>query len=81
MLTQEGKIIVYSIPALTDVVSRYSQTKKEALEIVWAIEHFHLYLYGHSFEFASDHLPLETMFNNPKTNTPAKIERWRLRLQ
>ena len=81
LLTQEGKIIAYSSRALTDVESRYSQTEKEALAIVWAIEHFHLYLYGHSFELVSDHLPLETIFNNPKTKTSARIERWRLRLQ
>ena len=72
LLTQEGKIIAYSSRALTDVESRYSQTEKEALAIVWAIEHFHLYLYGHSLELISDHLPLETIFNNPKTKTPAK---------
>ena len=83
LLTQEGKIIAYSSRALTDVESRYSQTEKEALAIVWAIEHFHLYLYlyEHSFELVSDHLPLEAIFNNPKTKTSARIERWRLWLQ
>ncbi|VDI02758.1 Hypothetical predicted protein [Mytilus galloprovincialis] len=60
---------------------RYSQTEKEALAIVWAIEHFHLYLYGQSFTLVSDHQPLETIFNSPKAKTPARIERWRLRLQ
>ena len=81
LLIQEGKIIAYSSRALTDVESRYSETEKEALAIIWTIAHSHLYLYGHSFELVSDHLPLETTFNNPKTKTPARIERWRLRLQ
>jgi hypothetical protein len=81
LLIQEGKIIAHSSRALTDVEGRYSGTEKEALSSVWTIAHSHLYLYGHSFELVSDHLPLETIFNNPKTKTPARIERWRLRLQ
>ena len=51
------------------------------MAIVWAIEHFHLYLFGHSFTLVSDHQPLETIFNNPKTKTPARVERFRLRLR
>ncbi|VDI71448.1 Hypothetical predicted protein [Mytilus galloprovincialis] len=81
LLTQNGKIIAYASRSLTDVETRYSQTEKEALAIVWAIEHFHLYLYGQSFTLVSDHQPLETIFNSPKAKTPARIERWRLRLQ
>ena len=81
LLTQNGKIIAYASRALTEVETRYSQTEKEALAIVWAIEHFHLYLFGHSFTLVSDHQPLETIFNNPKTKTPARVERFRLRLQ
>ena len=72
LLTQNGKIIAYSNRALTDVESRYSQTEKEVLAIVWAIEHFHLYLYGHSFELDSDHLPLKTIFKNPKTKNTSQ---------
>jgi len=81
ILTQEGRIIAYASRALTDVESRYSQTERESLAIVWGIEHFHLYLFGHSFILVSDHQPLETIFNNPKKKTPTRIERWRLRLQ
>ena len=33
-------------PRLTDTEQRYSQTEKEALAIVWSVEHFHLFLYG-----------------------------------
>ncbi|CAC5394863.1 unnamed protein product [Mytilus coruscus] len=81
LLTQYGKIIAYASRSLTDVETRYSQTEKEALAIVWAIEHFHLYSFGQSFTLVSDHQPLETIFNSPKAKTPACIERWRLRLQ
>jgi hypothetical protein len=51
----------------------FSQTEKEGVAIVWSIEHFHLYLYGHTFTLVSDHQPLETIFNNPKSQIPARI--------
>ena len=81
LLTQNGKVIAYASRALSDVEKRYSQTEREALAIVWSCEHFHLYLFGHTFKLISDHKPLEVIFNNPKSRPPARIERWRLRLQ
>ena len=55
--------------------------KREALSIVWGIERFSLYLLGAQFTLHTDHRPLETIFNNPKSRPPARIERWLLRLQ
>ena len=81
LLTQDNKIIAYASRPLTNVETLYSQTEKEGLAIVWSIEHFHLYLYGHKFTLVSDHQPLETIFNNPKSKIPARIERWRKYLQ
>eukprot|EP00794_Sanderia_malayensis_P019335 gene19335-biopygen16222 len=77
----EGKIIAYASRALSDVERRYSQTEKEALSIVWAVEHFHLYLYGHSFTLETDHKPLEIIYGSAKSKPCARIERWVLRLQ
>lgn len=37
----------------------YSQTEKEALAIVWAVEHLHLYLYGGHFTLLTDCKPVE----------------------
>ncbi|XP_061173730.1 uncharacterized protein LOC133182897 [Saccostrea echinata] len=59
----------------------YSQTEKEALAIVWGIEHFHLYLFGAEFILTTDYKPLEIIFDNTRSKSPARIERWRLRLQ
>ena len=73
LLTQNGKVIAYASRALSDVEKRYSQTEREA--IVWSCEHFHLYLFGHTFKLISDHKPLEVIFNNPKSRPPARIER------
>ena len=75
------KVIAYASRALTDVEKRYSQTEKEALSIVWGIEHFHLYLYGKEFTLITDHKPLEIIYGTPTSKPSARIERWVLRLQ
>ena len=78
---EENHVVAYASRALTDVESRYSQTEREALAVVWACEHFHLYLFGSHFTVTSDHKPLEGIFNKPTSMTNARIERWNLRLQ
>ena len=55
--------------------------EREALAIVYAIEHFHLYLYGHEFTLITDNKQLELIYKNPKSRTSARLERWCLRLQ
>lgn len=76
----EWRVIAYASRSLTDVESRYSQTEKEALALVWACERFNLYVFGHEFELETDHKPLEQIYS-PKSKTSARIERWILRLQ
>ena len=77
----EGQVVAYASRALSDIERRYSQTEKEALGIVWAVEHFHLYLYGHSFTLETDHKPLEMIYGSAKSKPCARIERWVLHLQ
>ena len=79
--TSRSKIIAYASRALTDTEARYSQTEKEALAIVWGVEHFHIYLYGAPFILYAVHKPLELMYGNPLSKPPARIEHWMLRLQ
>ena len=50
---KEERVISYGSCGLTEVESRYSQTEKEALAIVWACKHFYSYLYGTEFELRS----------------------------
>ena len=59
--------------------SRYPQTEREMLEIEWALEHFHLYLYGSEFTVMTDHKPLLGILNSHKP-TSARMDRWKLRL-
>ncbi|CAH1994375.1 unnamed protein product [Acanthoscelides obtectus] len=76
----EPRIIAYGHKTLTDCERRYCQTEKEALALVWAVEHFHIFLYGKRFELITDHKPLEVIFG-PKSKPCARIERWVMRLQ
>ena len=80
MLVQSHKVISYASRALTDVESRYSQTEREALAVVWACEHFDMYVNGaNHFTVITDHKPLEKIWQKPRP--PLRIERWGLRLQ
>ena len=49
------------------------------LAVVWAAEHFHLYVYGAQFSIITDHKPLIGIFSNCK-QASARFERWKLRL-
>ena len=53
------KMVAYASRALTDVEKHYSQTEKEALAIIYRVEHFHLY--GHKFILIADRKPLEVI--------------------
>ena len=79
--TENRKIVAYTSRSLSDVERRYSQTEREALAIVWAIERLHIYLYGAHFTLITDCKPVELILNNPQSKPPARIERWNLRLQ
>ncbi len=79
LLVQNDKVICYASRVLSDVETRYSQTEKEMLAVVWAVEHFHLYLYGAQFTILTDHQPLLGIFRSHKA-TSARIDRWKLRL-
>ena len=76
-----GRVVAYVSRTLSAVERRYSQTEKEALAIVWAVEKLHLYLVGSHFKLITDCKPVQLIFNNPNSKPPARIERWNLRLQ
>ena len=61
------------------VTSRYSQTEREALAVVWACEHFDIYVRGSSFTVVTNHKPLVHVWSKPRP--PLRIARWSLRLQ
>ena len=79
ILVQDDQPIAYGSRALSDVESRYSQTEREALAVVWACEHFDIYVRGSSCTVVTDHKPLMHIWSKPRP--PLRIARWSLRLQ
>ena len=79
ILMQEGKVASYASRTLSEVEARYSQTEREMLAVVWAAEHFHLYVYGSKFHITTDHKPLLGIFKSNKP-TSTRIDCWKLRL-
>ncbi|CAF0746058.1 unnamed protein product [Brachionus calyciflorus] len=63
-----------------DVERRYSQVEKEALSVVWNCERNHLFIFAKTVTIVTDNKAVELIFKNPKSNPPARIQRWVLRL-
>lgn len=49
------RIIAYGNRTQTDCERKYSQTEKEALALVWSVEHFNIFLFGKEFDLITDH--------------------------
>ncbi|KAK3108827.1 hypothetical protein FSP39_016677 [Pinctada imbricata] len=80
IMSQNEQTVAYASRSLSDVESRYSQTEREALAIVWACEHFDIFIRGApNVDIITDHKPLERIWS--KARPPLRIERWGLRLQ
>ena len=79
ILTQDDRPIAYGSRALSDVESRYSQTEREALAVVWACEHFDIYIRGAPFQLLTDDKSLVHIWQKP--NPPFRIAGCGLRLQ
>ena len=76
-----SNVITYASRALLHVEQRYSQTEKEALAIVWGIEHFHLFLFGADFTLITENKPFLLIYNNSRSRPLARIGRWFFSLQ
>lgn len=61
--------IAYASKLLGTAERNYSATDREALAIVWALEHFNTYCEGHKYTAITDHAALRYMLNN-KDKTP-----------
>lgn len=66
ILAQDSKPIAYASRALSDVEQWYSQTEREALAVVWACEHFNIYINGAQVKVITDHQPLVNIWKKCK---------------
>ena len=81
-LLQEGQPIGYTSWALTQKEQNYAQLEKECLNIVFACQWFHYYLYGQGEITAeTDHKPLTSIFNKPLLTSPKRLKSMLLTLQ
>ena len=60
--------VAYASRALSDAEKRYAITKLETLAVVWAMTHFHHYLYGHNVVVFTDHSAVKAVLTNPGSN-------------
>lgn len=79
----EMRIISFASKMLTATERRYAQTQREALAIVWAVEHFYFYLMGRHFVVRTDALGISFIINREKETARRVMSRadgWALRL-
>ena len=75
--------IGYASRTLTAAQRNYSQLEKEALALVFGVQRFHSYLFGHRFELVTDHQPLLALLHEHRptsTQASARVRRWSLLL-
>jgi len=76
------RLIACASKSFTKPELNYSQVEKEGYAGVWAIEHFHAFLYGQPFKLMSDNKAIVQIFENneSKRKTPIRLQCWRSRL-
>lgn len=71
--------VAFASRTLSSSERNYAQLEKEALSLIFAVKHFHQYLYGRNFILVTDHKPL-TIILSPKQGIPplaaARLQRW-----
>jgi RNase H-like domain found in reverse transcriptase/Integrase zinc binding domain/Integrase core domain len=82
---QEGqeRIVSFASKTLTETEKRYAQTQREALGIVWGVEHFYYYLLGRKFLIKTDAQGIRFIFDHnrqPSKKAMSRAEGWALRL-
>lgn len=66
------RVISFASKSLTETEQRYPQTQREALGIVWAIEHYHYHLRGRHFTVKTDARGIAFIFQRER-DVPKRI--------
>jgi len=75
VLCQNNKIVAASSRPLLSFEKNYSVFKKETRAMLFGLEKFHDYLWGHSFVIESDHAPLQDL-QSKSVPLPRSIAHW-----
>jgi len=80
-LDEKGQehVIAYASRTLSKAEKNYAATELECLAVVWAIKHFHAYVYGQKFKLITDHSALKYLFNTAMPT--GRTARWIMKLQ
>ena len=75
------KPVAYASRSLTKTERRYAQMEKEALAIVWSLEHWADLLIGKNFHVETGHKPLVPLLSTKLIDElPVHVQRFRMRL-
>ena len=66
--------VAYASRVLSPQERNYSITELETLAVVWAVTHFHTYLYGHCVTIYTDHTAVKAILETP--NPTGQHARW-----
>ena len=70
--------VAFSSRALSPPEKNYGVTELETLAVVWAMQHFNAYLYGHEVTVVTDHSAVKAILQMPNLN--GKHARWWLKV-
>ena len=73
-LLQDGHPVAYASRALTEPETRYAVIEKEMLAIVFALEKWNQFTYGHQITILTDHKPLESIIKKPLDKAPKRLQ-------
>lgn len=78
-INEEDRPVAFASRALTPAEQNYSQLDREALAIVYGVQHFHTYVYGAKFTLETDNAALTHIFHPQKalpSMTSARLLRY-----
>ena len=73
------KTVAFASRAFSGSEKNWTTTEKEAFAVVWSLEHFNAYVYGHKVVVYSDHRALQWL--RDIKNPSGKLARWILKLE
>ena len=78
LIDQKLHPVAFASRALSPSERNYSVTELETLVVVWAVKHFHAYLYGHNVQVVTDHSAVKALLGSPSSSR--KHARWWLQV-